>query len=71
MLSTEHAKNVLSKECISAVEKFQMIMMEKEHYLAFHVRVGIPMSLDAATTSPVELIYRNIKEKWDVIPTTT
>ena len=38
-------------------------MMEKEQYLAFHVRVGIPMSLDAATTSPVESLNRNIKEK--------
>ena len=52
---------MLSCECIMAIEKFQMTMKEKEQYLAFYVRVSIPMSFDAMTTSPVECINSSIK----------
>ena len=38
-----------------------MTMKEKEQYLAFYVRVSIPMSFDAMTTSPVECINSSIK----------
>ncbi len=44
----------LSSVCINAIQQFQIVMKEKECYLAFHVRSTISMSFDAMTTSPVE-----------------
>ena len=61
MLQTEAAKSILSVECISAVEKFQVVMKEKQKYIAHHVRLGISLTRHAATTSPVESMNSNIK----------
>ncbi len=38
MLSSQMCKDTLSEECIKAIEKFQCTMIEKEPYLAFHLR---------------------------------
>jgi hypothetical protein len=57
---------VLGNDCQKAIEKFQMTMKEKEQYLAFYVRVSIPMSFDAMTTSPVECMNSSIKKDMGV-----
>jgi hypothetical protein len=41
MLQIEAARAILSVECISAVENFQVVMKEKQHYLAHHVKIGV------------------------------
>jgi hypothetical protein len=61
MLQTEDARTILSVECISAIEKFQVVMKEKQQYVAHHVRLGISLVRHAATTSPVESMNSNIK----------
>ena len=61
MLSSSLCRDVLSADCIKAIEKIQMTMVEKEQYLAFHVRAQIPMSFDAMTTSPVESMNSSLK----------
>jgi hypothetical protein len=61
MLQTEAATSILSVECISAVEKFQVVMKEKQKYVAHHVRLGVSLTRHAATTSPVESMNSNIK----------
>ncbi len=61
MVSSQKCKKELSEQCIKAIEKFQCTMIEKEPYLAFHIRKTITMSFDAMTTSPVESINSSIK----------
>jgi hypothetical protein len=61
MILSPSSREVLSSECINAIEKFQMTMKEKEQYLAFYVRVSIPMSFDALTISPVKCMNSSIK----------
>ena len=61
MLQTEAARKILSVECILAVENFQVVMKEKEQYVAHHVRLGVSLTHHAASTSPVESINSNIK----------
>ena len=57
MLQTEVARAILSVECISAVEIFQVIMKEKQKYVAHHVRLSVSLTLQAASTSPVDRGY--------------
>ena len=66
MMLSPMCKNVLSNECRKAIEKFQMIIKEKENYLAFYVRVKIPLSFNAMTTSPVESMNSTIKRNMGV-----
>ncbi len=47
--------------CINAIQQFQIVMKEKECYLAFYVRSTISMSFDATTTSPVESMNSCLK----------
>jgi len=54
-------KDVLSEQCIKAIEKFQCTMIEKEPDLAFHICKTITMSFDAMTTSTVESMNSSIK----------
>jgi hypothetical protein len=61
MLSSPLCQDVLSKDCIKAIRKFQCSMIDKETYLAFYVRKTISMSFDAMTTSPVESMNSSIK----------
>jgi len=61
MLSSPLCQDVLSKDCIKAIENFQCSMIDKETYLAFYVRKTISMSFDAMTTSPVESMNSSIK----------
>ncbi len=61
MIQTEAAKSILSVECISAVEKFQVVMKKKQKYVAHQVRLGVSLTCHAATTSPVESMNSNIK----------
>ncbi len=61
MLSSPWCKDVLSNDCIEAIEKFQCSMIKKETYLAFYARKTISMSFDAMTTSPVESMNSSIK----------
>jgi hypothetical protein len=53
----------LTRECISAIEKFQETMQDKESYIAFYERCQIPLFFDAMTTSPCEAMNNHIKEK--------
>ncbi len=61
MLQTEVARAILSVECISAVENFQVVMKEKQQYVAHHVRLDVSLTCHAASTSPVELMNIHIK----------
>jgi len=61
MLSSQMCKDALSEQCIKAIEKFQCTMIEKEPFLAFHIRKIITLSFDAMTTSPVESMNSSIK----------
>jgi hypothetical protein len=61
MLQTEAARSILSVECISAVENFQVVMKEKQKYVAHHVGLSVSLTCRAATTSPVESMNSNIK----------
>jgi hypothetical protein len=61
MLQTEAAKSILSVECISAVEKIQVVIKEKQKYVAHHFGLGFSLIEHAATTSPVESMNSNIK----------
>ena len=54
MLSSLWCQEVLSTDCVKAIENFQCTMIEKKTYLAFYLRKTISMSFDAMTTSPVE-----------------
>ncbi len=53
----------LSRECILSIEKFQVIMQDKESYIAFYERSQIPLCCDAMTMSPCEAVNSHIKEK--------
>jgi hypothetical protein len=61
ILSSPLCQDVLSKDCIKAIENFQCSMIDEETYLAFDVRKTISMSFDAMTTSPVESMNSSIK----------
>jgi len=61
MLQTEAAHAILSVECISAVENFQVVLKENQQYIAHHVRLGVSLTRHAASTSPVESMNINIK----------
>ncbi len=60
-LSSPGCQDVLSNDCIKAIENFQCPMIKKETYLAFYVWKTISMSFDAMTTSPVESMNIFIK----------
>jgi hypothetical protein len=61
MLSSPLCQDVLSKDCIKAIEQLQCSMIDRETYLAFYVQKTISMSFDAMTTSPVESMNSSIK----------
>jgi hypothetical protein len=46
----------LTREQYDAFDAFQLILVEKERYLAYFVWKHIPMTFDAMTTSPVECV---------------
>ena len=66
MMLSPMCMNVLSNDCRKAIEKFQMNIKEKENYLAFYVRVKVPLSFNAMTTSPVESMNSTIKKNMGV-----
>jgi hypothetical protein len=45
MLSSLLCQDVLSKDCIKAIESFHCSMIDKETYLAFYVRKPFPCHL--------------------------
>lgn len=51
----------IGKECIDAVAELQMTMMNKEKYLAHHIRRLITMCMQAMTKSPVESMNKITK----------
>jgi hypothetical protein len=61
MLSSPLCQDVLSKDCVKAIEKLQCSIIDKETYLAFYVWKTISISFDAMTTSPVESMKSSIK----------
>ncbi len=61
MLSSPWCQEVLSTDCIKAIEKCQCTMIEKEAYLAFYLWKTVSMSFDAMTTSPVKSMNSSIK----------
>ena len=61
-------KDTLSEQCFKAIKKFQCTMIEKDSYLAFHIRKTITMSFDAMTTSQVESMNSSIKSGMGVHP---
>ena len=61
IISSPMCQDVLSKDCIKAIEKLQCSMIDKETYIAFYVRKTISMSFDTMATSPVKSINSSIK----------
>jgi hypothetical protein len=61
MLVSDMCNKTLSPECINAIQQFQIVIKEKDCYLAFNVRSKISMSFDAMTTSPVESMNSSLK----------
>ncbi len=61
MLVLEMCTKTLSPECINAIQQFQIVIKEKECYLAFYVHSKISMPFDAMTTSPVESMNSSLK----------
>ena len=53
---------MLSLDCINAIKRFQKKMSDKQKYVAYYIRVKIPMSFDAMTTSPVEAMNAHLKD---------
>ena len=49
-----------------AIKKFQKKMFDKQQYLAYYIKVKVPMSFDAMTTSPVESMNSSIKDRMGV-----
>ncbi len=56
----------LSPECINAIQQFQIVIKEKECYLAFYVRSKISMSFDTMTTLPVESMNNGLKRGTEI-----
>ncbi len=54
MLVSDMCTKTLSPECINAIRQLQIVIKDKECYLAFYVCSKISMSFNAMTTSPVE-----------------
>ncbi len=73
MLVSGMCTKTLFLECINAIQQFQIVIKEKEYYLAFYVYSQISMSFDAVTTSPVESMNSCLKKRkeWELtkIPT--
>jgi hypothetical protein len=61
MLVSEMCAKTLSPECINAIQQFQIVIKEKECYLAFYGRSKISMSFNTMTTSPVESMNSSLK----------
>jgi hypothetical protein len=61
MLVSDMCTKTLSSERINAIQQFQIVVKEKECYLAFYVRSKISMSFDAMTTSPVASMNSSLK----------
>ncbi len=61
MLASPWCQDVLSNDCIKAIDNFQCSIIEKKTYLAFYVWKTISMSFDAMTTSPIEPMNCSIK----------
>lgn len=57
---------MLSLDCINAIKRFQKKMSDKQKYVAYYIRVKIPMSFDAMTTSPVESMNAHLKDTMGV-----
>ncbi len=50
MLQTDVARAILSVECISAVKNFQVVMKEKQQYIAHHIRLQVSLTRHAVST---------------------
>ena len=61
ILNEESTVKKIGKECTDAALDLQQILKGKEIYLARYCRVGLHMSMDAMTTSPVESMNNLIK----------
>jgi hypothetical protein len=61
MLLSEMCTKTLSQECINAIQQFQIVIKEKECYLALYVRSNFSMSFNTMTTSPFESMNSSLK----------
>ncbi len=66
MLVSDMCTKTLSPECINAIQQFQIVIKEKECYLASYVRSKISMSFDAMTTSPVQSMNSCLKRGMEI-----
>ncbi len=66
MLSSPLCQDVLSNDCIKAIQKFQCSRTKKVQYLEFYVCKNISMSFDTMTTSPVQSVNSSIKNRMGV-----
>jgi hypothetical protein len=61
MLVLDMCTKTLSPEYINAIQQFQIVIKEKECYLAFYVRSKTSMSFHAMKTSPVVSMNSSLK----------
>ena len=54
ILSKKETAHAVGKECVDAMVGLHSKLNSKDRYLAYHVRLGIQMCLDAMTISLVE-----------------
>jgi hypothetical protein len=66
MLVLDMCTKTLSPECINVIQHFQIVIKEKECYLAFYVHSEISMSFDAMTTSPIESMNCSLKRGMEI-----
>jgi hypothetical protein len=60
-LSSPGCQDLLSNDCIKAIENFQCSMIKNKTHLAFFAQKTISMSFDTMTTSTVESMNGSIK----------
>ena len=61
VLAMPETEVAIGTECLKAVEELQLILRNKEKYLANYRRKGRTMSMQAKTTSPVESMNKVTK----------
>ena len=61
VLQRLYSDNAVNQQLKEAIENYQVKITGNQHYFAFYCRKTIPMSFDAMTTSPVELVNNHMK----------
>ena len=61
ILNEDDTVKAIGKECVNAALELQQVLKGKERYLARYFQIGVHMSMDSMTTSPVESMNNLVK----------